>query len=105
MELTAVKEALLLLPHESNATIFSDSKEVLMYCEDSIPIWRKNGWKNLPYQFEVLLKEINCILDTKKLSVKWTWVKSHNGNIGNEKADLLAGHGAREAKKLIKKFD
>jgi ribonuclease HI len=50
------------------------------------------------------LKEINSILEEKKLEVIWFWIRGHNGNIGNEKADLLAGNGAREVKKLIKTF-
>ncbi|MGZ3789223.1 MAG: RNase H family protein [Bacteriovorax sp.] len=103
MELTAVKVALGLLPQGAKATVFSDSQEVLSYCEKSIPIWRENGWKNLPSQFESMLREINSYLEEKNLKITWTWIRSHNGNPGNERADQLADHGARDAKKLIKK--
>lgn len=103
MELIAVKTALELLPASVAATIFSDSQEVLSFCEKSIPIWRANGWKNLPAQFESMLKEINSLLEEKNLKITWTWIRSHNGNAGNERADWLAGQGAREAKKLIEK--
>lgn len=104
MELTAVKVALELLPHGAKATVFSDSQEVLAYCEKSIPIWRENGWKNIPPKFETLLREVNCYLEDKNLKITWTWVRSHNGNTGNNRADKLADQGARQAKKLIKEL-
>lgn len=104
MELTAVNEVLSVLPQGAKATVFSDSQEVLSYCEKSIPIWRKNGWKNIPHLFESLLREISSNLEEKNLRITWTWVKSHNGNYGNEQADKLADKGARDAKKLIKAF-
>jgi ribonuclease HI len=105
MELTAIREALAALPAGAKATLFSDSQEALSYCEKSIPIWRENGWKKTPKDLEKLLREINDILVEKKLQLIWTWIKSHNGNPGNERADALADQGAREAKKtIIKKF-
>lgn len=104
MELTAIKVALELLPKEIEATLFSDSQEVLNYCEKSIPIWNDNGWKNVPSKFLKQLQEINLLLTEKKLIITWTWLKSHNGNPGNERADKLADQGAREAKQSIKKF-
>jgi ribonuclease HI len=103
MELTAIKEALVALPKGASATLFSDSREALNYCEKLIPIWRKNGWKNTPKEFDIILIEINKLLLDKELNVTWTWIRSHNGNIGNERADALADKGAREAKRLISK--
>jgi len=104
MELTAVNEALKILPFGSKATVFSDSQEVLLLCERSIPLWRKNDWKNIPNQFELLLREVSSNLEEKNLKITWTWIRSHNGNLGNEHADKLADQGAREAKKSIKGF-
>lgn len=104
MELTAVKVALDLLPIGVKATVFSDSQEVLSLCDKSIPIWRSNGWKNTPRILDSLLREISSNLEEKNLTITWTWVRSHNGNLGNEQADKLADQGAREAKKLIKEL-
>lgn len=103
MELTAVKVALELLATGVKATVFSDSQEVLRYCEKSIPNWRSNGWKNLPAGLETLLREIDSHLIEKDLKIIWTWIRSHNGNAGNERADWLATQGSRDAKKLLKK--
>jgi ribonuclease HI len=74
----------------------------LSYCEKSIPIWRQNGWKNTPRELNPLLKEISSFWEEKNLKITWTWIRSHNGNAGNERADQLADQGAREAKKKIK---
>jgi ribonuclease HI len=104
MELTAIKVVLGLLPQDAKATVFSDSQEVLSLCEKSIPIWRKNDWKNTPQRLESLLRDISSNLQDKNLKITWTWVRSHNGNPGNEQADKLADQGAREAKKLIKEL-
>jgi ribonuclease HI len=102
MELTAVKIALELLPKDIKVTVFSDSQEILSYCEKSIPIWRQNGWKNIPRELDPLLKAISSSWEDKNLTITWTWVRSHNGNAGNERADQLADQGAREAKKKIR---
>jgi ribonuclease HI len=104
MELMAIKEALNILPQGIPVTIFSDSQEVLNFCEKSIPVWQSNEWKNTPRIFDSILREISKILEEKKLKITWTWIKSHNGNVGNERADQLADQGARDAKKLIKHF-
>lgn len=102
MELTAVKVALELLPVSAKATVFSDSQEILSYCEKSIPVWKQNGWKNLPPKLETLLREVDALIEEKNLTITWTWIRSHNGNPGNERADLLANLGSRDAKKLLK---
>jgi len=104
MELRAVKVALELLPPEVKATLFSDSQEILSYCEKSLPVWRENGFKNMPELLEKDLREINSLLLNKNLSITWTWIRSHNGNAGNERADHLANLGSRDAKNEIKKL-
>jgi ribonuclease HI len=103
MELTAVKAALEILPPNAKATLFSDSLEALSLCEKSIPKWRENGWKNTPKDLDKLLRDINDLILEKNLKMTWSWIKSHNGNPGNERADALADQGAREAKRLIPK--
>ena len=101
MELTAIKEALLLLPVDAKAILFTDSQEAIFLIDKSIPIWRDNGWKNTPIDLDKLLREISDLLIEKKIQMTLSWIKSHNGNPGNERADALADQGAREAKKSI----
>ncbi len=104
MELAAVKAALELLPRNAKATVFSDSQEIISYCEKSLPIWRQNGWKNLPKLLEKDLLAVESLLTDKELVITWKWIRSHNGNAGNERADHLANLGARDAKSEIQKM-
>ena len=98
MELTAIFHALSALPEGAHAVIFSDSQSALDYCSKSIPIWEKNGWKSVTAENPELLKSISTQLREKKPTIEWKWIRGHNGNQGNERADELAAKGAREAK-------
>ena len=57
--------------------------------------WKRNNWKNSNKK-TVKNKEIWMQLDeaSQSLNVTWTWVKGHDGDPGNEKADFLANKGA-----------
>jgi len=41
---------------------------------------------------------IDRTIADRRLLVRWQWVRGHNENAGNERADQLAAQGAREAK-------
>ena len=91
MELTAAIKALTYIKEKTKVNIYTDSK----YLKDGITVWinkwKLNGWKtsnkknvkNLDL-WKLLEKNI------KVHEIKWYWVKSHNDNILNEKADILA---------------
>ena len=102
MELTAVLEAMTVVPPGAAATVFCDSKAVLDYCAKWLPIWRGNNWKNCDPANLGLFKNIDSLITQKALSITWNWVRGHNGNEGNERADDLAARGAREAKDRVK---
>tara|TARA_B100000029_G_scaffold483869_1_gene535469 strand:+ start:193 stop:624 length:432 start_codon:yes stop_codon:yes gene_type:complete len=91
MELTAAIEALKFFKEKNNLNIFTDSKYVKEGIENWILNWKKNGWKTSTKK-EVKNKELWIRLDNEinKHSIKWHWVKGHDGNKFNEQADLLA---------------
>jgi ribonuclease HI len=53
--------------------------------------WQKNNWRNAAKK-PVLNKELweELFKLTKDLKPKWTYVKGHNGDKYNERADVIA---------------
>ncbi len=94
MELTACIECLKTVPREFALTVRTDSR----YVQDGISLWikgwKKNGWKTAN---KASVKNIDLwqALDAlaQDRSIKWEWVAAHNGNVGNERADMLAKQG------------
>ena len=91
MELTAVIKALEYIQNHVEINIFTDSKYVMDGINSWIKNWKKNNWKTSnkkPVKNKDLWEKLDSLTINQK--IKWTWVKGHNGNIGNEKADFLA---------------
>ena len=91
MELTAAIKAIKYLKKKIIINIYTDSK----YLKDGITIWIKkwklNGWKTSNKK-KVKNSDLWKLLEEKihNHEIHWTWVKGHNENILNEKADMLA---------------
>lgn len=91
MELKAVIEALKSLKRKCKINIYTDSMYVKNGITDWINNWRQNGWKNSKKQAisnQELWQELDSL--TKKHTINWFWVKGHNNNELNERADKLA---------------
>ena len=100
MELTAVIEALSVLKKENcDIEIYTDSQYVKKGITEWLFGWKKNNWKNSKKQ-EVLNRDLWEKLDilTSKHNIEWFWVKGHNNNELNERADELARLGIKELK-------
>jgi ribonuclease HI len=110
MELTAPIEALKYLKTKMPKTpfdieIISDSKYVILGITEWIMSWQKNGWRNankkpvlnreLWEELYKLTKEITCPPERREL--KWTYVKGHNEDKYNDRADLIATSFAEDA--------
>lgn len=94
MELTAVIEALAGLPPRSQVAIYTDSQYVKDGITRWIHGWKRRGWKTAdlkPVKNVDLWERLDAL--TAAHRVKWHWVRSHSGNAGNERADVLAGIG------------
>ncbi len=97
MELTAAIEALNALKGASNVVLYTDSKYVMDGICEWMPNWKKRGWKTSNKK-PVKNKDLWQALDeaVARHDLQWKWVKGHNDNPGNEKADELANLGIDE---------
>lgn len=91
MELKAVIFALSSLKRECDVEVYTDSNYVKEGMSNWIHNWKRNNWRNSNNK-EVknadLWLELDKITSTHK--VTWHWVKAHNGDEYNERADYLA---------------
>lgn len=98
MELTAVIQALSALKRPCAIDIYTDSEYVRQGITSWITGWKARGWRTADRK---PVKNIDLWQALDELaaahSVKWHWVKGHNGDIGNERADELANRGAAQA--------
>ena len=91
MELIAAIEAIKYFKKKTKINIYTDSK----YLENGITIWIKkwkiNNWKTSNKK-DVKNSDLWKLLEneTKNHFIKWSWVKAHNDDTLNEKADKLA---------------
>ncbi|XP_017025247.1 ribonuclease H1 [Drosophila kikkawai] len=83
--------------------ISTDSQFLINSITLWVPGWKRRNWKlknNQPVKNVVDFKELDELLQSKDLSVKWNYVEAHKGIKGNEMADQLARQGSDMYKKL-----
>lgn len=98
MEYRAAVEAVARLPQGARAIVFSDNRSLVENLTRNLDSWRAHDFVNVDPLIVASVREIAGAIVDKRLVVKWQWVRAHNGNAGNERADALAAQGAREAK-------
>jgi len=94
MELTAAIEALDALKRPSDVELYTDSVYVRDGITTWITRWKLNGWRTAakkPVKNADLWQRLDAALARHR--VTWHWVKGHNGDPGNERADQLARDG------------
>ena len=99
MELTAAIEALNALKQSCYVSLHTDSVYVKDGITKWIENWKNNGWRTAAKK-PVKNAELWQLLDdaVKRHDVTWYWVKGHNGDEGNERADELANMGLNNYK-------
>lgn len=98
MELTAVIKALEHYDEAREIEVFTDSKYVMQGITEWIKNWKNNHWKTSQKK-DVKNKDLWVLLDnvSEKHDIKWSWVKGHAGDYGNEIADKLATQAILES--------
>ena len=81
-----------------------DSQYVLETLQSYIAVWKRNGWRKKDCEAPKNLDMIQLIdqklqaLEAQGTEVFYTWIKGHNGNMGNGMADYLASIGVRASR-------
>jgi ribonuclease HI len=95
MEMTAAIRGLNALIEPCAVDLYSDSKYVLDGMTKWIHGWQRNGWVNAskkPVRNADLWHDL--IEAARPHTVKWHWVRGHNGHPENERVDALASAAA-----------
>ena len=94
MELQGVLEALSRIPAGSTLTIHTDSQYVMKGWNEWLPGWKRKGWRKAdgkPVANVELWKLFEPLMAKHKAAI--AWVRGHNGDPGNERADVLSNMG------------
>jgi ribonuclease HI len=95
MEMQAAIEALKYLKEENQPIdLYTDSNYLRQGITEWIFNWKKNNWRTAskkPVANKDLWIEISDL--SSVMAVNWHWVKGHDGDPGNERADYLANRG------------
>ena len=93
MELMAAIEALRALTRACRVDLYTDSQYVQRGMTEWRINWKRNGWRKKPGSAEQIANaDLWQRLDAEaaRHQVTWHWVRGHDGNAGNERADALA---------------
>ena len=96
MELTAVIEALRALKRPCHVRLHVDSQYVLKGITEWLPGWKARGWRTSARQAVKnvdLWQTLDHLVATGGHRIDWHWVRGHDGNAGNERADEIANRG------------
>ncbi|HEY8359148.1 MAG TPA: ribonuclease HI [Ramlibacter sp.] len=100
MELMAVIQALEALKRPCAVTLYLDSQYVLKGITEWLPGWKAKGWKTAskqPVKNVELWQRLDALVANGGHKIDWRWVRGHNGDPGNERADALANLGVAQA--------
>jgi ribonuclease HI len=100
MEMMAVIEALSALKRPCHVTLHVDSQYVLKGITEWVSGWKARGWKTAakqPVKNVDLWQRMDELVSTSGHTIDWRWVRGHNGDPGNEHADMLANKGVAQA--------
>ncbi len=91
MELMAAISALEALKRPCQVTLTTDSRYVMQGIEQWVPKWLANGWRTTdrkPVKNQDLWQRLATANAVH--TVRWKWVRGHNGHAENERVDQAA---------------
>ena len=100
MELMAVIQALQALKRPCAVTLHVDSQYVLKGMTEWLAGWKAKGWRTStkqPVKNVDLWQALDELVNRAGHSIQWRWVRGHDGDPGNERADALANRGVDRA--------
>jgi ribonuclease HI len=100
MEMLGVIEALTALKRPCQVILHVDSQYVLKGMTEWLPGWKARGWKTAakqPVKNVDLWQRLDALVNGAGHAIEWRWVRGHNGDLGNERADALANRGVAQA--------
>ena len=100
MEMLAVIMALEALKRPCHVILHADSKYVLKGMTEWLAGWKARGWRTAarqPVKNVDLWQRLDALVSNAGHRIDWRWVKGHDGDPGNERADALANRGVEHA--------
>jgi ribonuclease HI len=97
MELTAAIRGLEALKRHCRIIMHTDSEYVRRGISEWMDNWKRRGWKTAakkPVKNEDLWRQLDEAAQWH--DIDWRWVRGHDGNPGNERADALANLGLEQ---------
>jgi ribonuclease HI len=94
MELLAVIRALESLTKRCEVIVHTDSQYVQKGITEWVNNWKRRGWltaERKPVKNVDLWQQLDHLAGSHQ--IEWRWVRGHNGDPGNERADGLANQG------------
>jgi ribonuclease HI len=99
MEMMAVIEALSALKRPCHVKLHVDSQYVLKGMTEWLAGWKSRGWKTAAKQAVKnvdLWQRLDALVSDAGHQIEWRWVRGHDGDPGNERADELANRGVEQ---------
>ncbi len=96
MEVVAAAQALRSLPGHARVELYSDSEYLIYGMHTFVFHWQRHGWRNRrgsQLHHRKLWEELIAL--NRQLSIRWIWIKGHNGHSDQNRADALAYQAAR----------
>jgi len=96
MEIMAVIQALRALKRPCDVIVHTDSQYVQKGMNEWLANWKRRGWltaEKKPVKNADLWQELDALVGLH--TVSWRWVRGHDGDPGNERADELANQGVQ----------